>query len=229
MATTSPQTWSQNWGERCHLVLVTWLGVTADPGVTRGHMTSHTNELGQIDFLQHVRFLASLRPRRKHISQKEWACLLALIVIIITIHLPLSATDSLVARVHTQLYLSIESNRKICRLQLGRTSIRKTTNHETKKIPVSPSGWGTRKIETRVDGPCSVLGTWTLCRFRWRTGHRPTCRVWILFHYSPPGLRVVMPISCRTVQDAETSTLSCDKVSNLLPWRHPDRQVRRDS
>lgn len=59
-----------------------------------------------------------------------------------------SATDSLVARVHTQLYLSIESNRKICRLQLGRVSIRKTTETMKPKSSPSPSGSGsgTRKI-----------------------------------------------------------------------------------
>lgn len=53
-----------------------------------------------------------------------------------------SATDSLVARVHTQLYLSIESNRKICRLQLGRLSIRKTT--ETMKPKASRHPFRTR-------------------------------------------------------------------------------------
>ncbi|KAL7391169.1 hypothetical protein ABVT39_005454 [Epinephelus coioides] len=67
-----------------------------------------------------------------------------------------SATDSLVARVHTQLYLSIESNRKICRLQLGHLSIRKTT--ETKKPKSSPpplqdegSGLGRSKPEWTGD------------------------------------------------------------------------------
>lgn len=76
-----------------------------------------------------------------------------------------SATDSLVARVHTQLYRSIESNRKICRLQLGRLSIRKTT--ETMKPKSSPSplqderlGLGRSKVE-RTGGVVSSSGSGT--------------------------------------------------------------------
>lgn len=54
------------------------------------------------------------------------------------------------ARVHTQLYLSIESNRKICRLQLGRLSIRKTT--ETIKPKSSPSPLQDRDRDWEVLG-----------------------------------------------------------------------------
>lgn len=106
-----------------------------------------------------------------------------------------SATDSLVARVHTQLYLSIESNRKICRLQLGRLSIRKTTETMKPKSSPSPlqdegSGLGRSKPEWTgdvVSSPGSgtlwglgvtLLTTWLLVKTQ--------CR----FSQSAPGLEL---------------------------------------
>lgn len=103
-----------------------------------------------------------------------------------------SATDSLVARVHTQLYRSIESNRKICRLQLGHLSIRKTT--ETMKPKSSPPplqdkelGLGRSKPEWTGDTLSSPGTLWGLVRLRWPAVYcfRPTAGSW-----PTPGLEL---------------------------------------
>lgn len=72
------------------------------------------------------------------------------------------------ARVHTQLYLSIESNRKICRLQLGRLSIRKKNNrnHKTKKLPVPPSGPGSGLGKSMPEQSGRHVRFWDVTRTR---------------------------------------------------------------
>lgn len=61
-----------------------------------------------------------------------------MLIIIIIINLPLPQPPTVLWLGFKHDYLSIESNRKICRLQLGRLSIRKTTETMKPKSPGQP-------------------------------------------------------------------------------------------
>lgn len=143
-----------------------------------------------------------------------------------------SATDSR-GRVHTQLYLSIESNRKICRLQFGHRSIRKTTETMKPKSSPSPpagrgvgdqedrdrSGWyeacrGSEPAQVLDPGPRSTPAFESFLRGCKPRPLTPRRRRWLT--------------SCRTLQRARGVMSHGPAAAGFLAWRRPDGRRQKD-